>query len=135
MAPCATSRARLSAGSLAAAESRASALLIAPERPAPVLSHGQAQDRARFDRMTHRIVRTSRSGHARRRRVAAAALLALQALASCVGTRDQSASVPLPPRATAGWTRAFTDDFAAARLDDAKWGRYTGQPGGDPGGR
>jgi beta-glucanase (GH16 family) len=28
----------------------------------------------------------------------------------------------------------FTDDFAAARLDGAKWGRYTGQPGGDPGG-
>lgn len=36
-------------------------------------------------------------------------------------------------RAAAKWHRVFFDDFKHG-LDRAKWGRYSGQPGGDPGG-
>ncbi|MEA2131240.1 MAG: hypothetical protein QOJ85_4131 [Solirubrobacteraceae bacterium] len=31
------------------------------------------------------------------------------------------------------WQRVFVDDFTRG-LDSSKWGRYSGQPGGDPGG-
>lgn len=33
-----------------------------------------------------------------------------------------------------GWRRVFSDDFLGGRLDSRKWGTYSGQPGGDPGG-
>lgn len=34
-----------------------------------------------------------------------------------------------------GWRQAFSDDFPGSRLDDEKWGRYSGEPGSDPGAR
>jgi beta-glucanase (GH16 family) len=36
-------------------------------------------------------------------------------------------------RAAAKWQRVFSDNFERG-LDRSKWGRYSGQPGGDPGG-
>jgi beta-glucanase (GH16 family) len=36
-------------------------------------------------------------------------------------------------RAAPGWHRVFFDDFTLG-LRPSKWGRYSGQPGGDPGG-
>jgi beta-glucanase (GH16 family) len=38
-----------------------------------------------------------------------------------------------PPGRLAGWHRVFVDDFAHG-LSTSKWGRYSGQPAGDPGG-
>jgi beta-glucanase (GH16 family) len=38
-----------------------------------------------------------------------------------------------PAAATAGWHRVFFDDFTGG-LRPSKWGTYSGQPGGDPGG-
>ena len=42
--------------------------------------------------------------------------------------------VPMPAANPIGWKRVFSDDFNGTRLDPAKWGPYSGQPGGDPGG-
>ena len=33
-----------------------------------------------------------------------------------------------------GWRQVFTDDFPGAGVDKRKWGLYSGQPAGDPGG-
>jgi beta-glucanase (GH16 family) len=37
------------------------------------------------------------------------------------------------PPARGGWKRVFSDDFRHG-LKGSRWGRYSGQPGGDPGG-
>jgi beta-glucanase (GH16 family) len=39
----------------------------------------------------------------------------------------------LPTGGLPGWQRVFADDFTK-RLSPGKWGAYSGQPGGDPGG-
>jgi beta-glucanase (GH16 family) len=49
-----------------------------------------------------------------------------------------STAIAAEPRGTAGgvpaaWHRVFFDDFRHG-LQASKWGRYSGQPGGDPGG-
>jgi len=35
---------------------------------------------------------------------------------------------------TSPWTLVFQDDFNGTDLNPASWGKYSGQPGGDPGG-
>jgi beta-glucanase (GH16 family) len=42
--------------------------------------------------------------------------------------------VPIPRGDLPGWRQVFTDDFDGTALDTGKWGTYTGQPAGDPGG-
>ncbi len=64
----------------------------------------------------------------RTRRAAAVAVLALAVgaltAASCEGRPDAKRS---------DWKRVFADDFTRG-LKPLAWGRYSGQPGGDPGG-
>jgi beta-glucanase (GH16 family) len=71
----------------------------------------------------------TRSVFGRRRLVAAVAFIALTVVA--VGLTSAS------DRGSAGnrahWHRVFVDEFTHG-LEPSKWGRYTGQPGGDPGG-
>ena len=43
------------------------------------------------------------------------------------------ASAPDPARASGAWRRVFFDNFSHG-LRSSRWGRYSGQPGGDPGG-
>lgn len=70
---------------------------------------------------------------ARRRRLltAAAALAAVGVglVASSCGSGD-TATASGPAH---GWKRVFVDNFDHG-LDRSRWGRYSGQPGGDPGG-
>ena len=42
--------------------------------------------------------------------------------------------VPMPTYNPIGWRRVFSDDFNGTQLDPKKWGKYSGEPGGDPGG-
>jgi hypothetical protein len=42
--------------------------------------------------------------------------------------------VPMPAGDLPGWRQVFTDDFRGTAVNARKWGRYHGQPGGDPGG-
>jgi hypothetical protein len=41
---------------------------------------------------------------------------------------------PMPVGDLPGWRQVFTDDFTGSAIDARKWGRYQGQPAGDPGG-
>lgn len=67
----------------------------------------------------------------RLRRALATVLVAGSALGavSC----DETSSAAMPRADLPGWHRVFADDFTH-RLDGSRWGRYSGQPGGDPGG-
>src|SRR3954452_7933813 len=47
--------------------------------------------------------------------------------------RTPSSAPAKPPAHLHGWKRVFVDDFRH-RLRRSSWGRYSGQPGGDPGG-
>ncbi|HEV7194824.1 MAG TPA: glycoside hydrolase family 16 protein [Pedococcus sp.] len=40
----------------------------------------------------------------------------------------------MPAGDVPGWHQVFADDFNGTSLDASKWNRYSGQPGGDPGG-
>ncbi len=39
----------------------------------------------------------------------------------------------VPTADPAGYVRSFVDDFSGTVIDGTKWGRYSGQPGSDPG--
>src|SRR5712691_433400 len=70
-----------------------------------------------------------------RRSVAAAFLAGLVAAAAVFATSSYAggrAGIPRGDRP--GWQRVFADDFTGKRLNGSKWGAYSGQPGGDPGG-
>lgn len=41
---------------------------------------------------------------------------------------------PMPTGDPPGWHRVFADDFNGSTLDPNLWRKYSGQPGGDPGG-
>ncbi len=45
-----------------------------------------------------------------------------------------SARAPIPSGDIPGWKLVFADDFNGTALDGSRWGAYSGQPGGDPGG-
>ncbi len=56
------------------------------------------------------------------------------ALSTSAQTSETPSSAGAMPRGNPpGWRRVFADDFRAG-LRSSKWGTYTGQPGGDPGG-
>jgi beta-glucanase (GH16 family) len=59
----------------------------------------------------------------------AALVLGAALFFACDGASNGAAA-----RAGGKWHRVFSDDFKHG-LDRSKWGRYSGQPGGDPGGR
>jgi beta-glucanase (GH16 family) len=81
--------------------------------------------------MAQRFGRTSRS---RRRCGLAAALLALVLTAGAfAAARRGSSPHHVTAPASSVWQRVFADDFSHG-LSRARWGRYTGQPAGDPGG-
>src|SRR6266571_3883149 len=42
--------------------------------------------------------------------------------------------VAMPTGNLPGWQMVFADDFTGSSLNQAAWGPYSGQPGGDPGG-
>jgi beta-glucanase (GH16 family) len=69
-----------------------------------------------------------------RRLRAAIAIAALLVVASAFADTWAGAHRPRPPRgALPGWQRVFADDFNHG-LSTSKWGAYSGQPAGDPGG-
>jgi beta-glucanase (GH16 family) len=49
------------------------------------------------------------------------------------GVATLAAALPLASRTGGEWRRVFFDDFGHG-LKSSRWGRYSGQPGGDPGG-
>lgn len=57
--------------------------------------------------------------------------MALAASVLAIGAAIQTSA---PAAGNSPWKRVFVDDFRGHRLDTDKWGRYEGQPGGDPGG-
>jgi beta-glucanase (GH16 family) len=66
--------------------------------------------------------------------VIAAALAALGiGIAAVAATSGHDERAAAAPRTSAKWKRAFVDDFTHG-LDRSRWGEYSGQPGGDPGG-
>lgn len=42
-------------------------------------------------------------------------------------------AVSIPAGDVDGWRQVFSDDFSGTAIDSAKWGRYEGEPGSDPG--
>jgi beta-glucanase (GH16 family) len=63
--------------------------------------------------------------------VLAAVALTLGALAAV--SRGSARRHPIPVGDLPGWHRVFADDFTRG-LKASRWGVYSGQPGGDPGG-
>lgn len=68
---------------------------------------------------------------------AAAAVLLPGVVPAAIATTSASTSAPsgmaMPTGNLHGWRQVFQDDFNGTALDTSKWGRYTGQPGSDPG--
>jgi beta-glucanase (GH16 family) len=81
--------------------------------------------------MAQRFARASRLR--RRSGLVAALLLLALAAGACAAAPQASSPERLPPRVLSDWKRVFVDDFDRG-LSRARWGRYTGQPAGDPGG-
>jgi beta-glucanase (GH16 family) len=65
-----------------------------------------------------------------------AAALAAAALAVAVAAAPAGAAGPsglaMPVGDLAGWTQTMTEDFPGTTLDEERWQRYLGVPGGDP---
>jgi beta-glucanase (GH16 family) len=81
--------------------------------------------------MAHRFARPRRG---RQKRWLAATLLLVLAAGALVAARDGSTpSGRLPTGDPPGWHRVFADDFTTG-LSARRWGRYSGAPGGSPGG-
>jgi hypothetical protein len=56
-------------------------------------------------------------------------------IAGVLGSGSASPSgQAMPSGDLPGWKQVFADDFTGASLNQAAWGPYSGQPGGDPGG-
>ena len=74
-------------------------------------------------------------GHAASRRVLASALLALVLTGggACALALRPHEPRPRLDQPRVAWRRVFFDSFARG-LQPRRWGRYSGQPGGDPGG-
>lgn len=70
---------------------------------------------------------------AARRAALGVAVLALGLTVVLVHSAGGHATRGMPRGDLPGWKRVFADDFNK-RLSPGKWGRYQGQPGGDPGG-
>jgi beta-glucanase (GH16 family) len=70
-------------------------------------------------------------------RVLVGALVAVAVTAvvvSACSLASSHASASGMPGNRPGWRRVLADDFGGTRLNSRIWTRYTGQPGGDPGG-
>ena len=67
------------------------------------------------------------------RAIALAAAAAFAALAALLSAGHDDRSAAATKRAHARWKQVFVDDFSRG-LDTSHWLRYSGQPGGDPGG-
>lgn len=48
---------------------------------------------------------------------------------------NSASGVPMPIGDQSGYRQVFTDGFSGTALDRTKWGRYSGEPGSDPGTR
>ncbi|WP_157970710.1 glycoside hydrolase family 16 protein [Nakamurella deserti] len=46
--------------------------------------------------------------------------------------RDYVSGEPMPRGDLPGWRQTFSDDFNTGALDEDRWGRYSGTPGGSP---
>jgi beta-glucanase (GH16 family) len=66
-------------------------------------------------------------------RAAVATAVAVGALASGSACAWLQTRVPMPTHDLPRWHLVFADDFSGG-LDPSRWGTYSGQPGGDPGG-
>jgi hypothetical protein len=53
---------------------------------------------------------------------------------SSTAVSDATGVVQTAPVATSPWVLLFQDDFNGTDLNPLSWGKYSGQPGGDPGG-
>jgi len=98
----------------------------------PELPGGRSSG-ATLNAMTQRF---ARPGRPRRRRWAVAGGIVVLALIASMlaGAHDrQPSSGGIPRAGSPVWHRVFADDFRHG-LNRRHWGRYSGQPGGDPGG-
>jgi beta-glucanase (GH16 family) len=67
--------------------------------------------------------------------VVAAAFVAGRVVGSSTSgdaSRNWVSGEPVPSEDLTNWDLVFTDDFNGPDLDDEKWGRYRGTPGGSP---